>query len=90
MSHWFRDYIFIPLGGSRKGKVPFFSDQHPDYVFKWIVARCIQQFVIWGLGNGFNGWSQTSLTLSQRFRNFGTGNLQMFPIIICAVGTHFV
>ncbi len=19
MSHWFRDYIFIPLGGSRKG-----------------------------------------------------------------------
>ena len=41
MSHWFRDYIFIPLGGHvRKGSN---TDQYYDHhVPKWFMARCIE------------------------------------------------
>ena len=53
MSHWFRDYIFIPLGGSRRGT---FRTQLNIIIVMFLSGLwhgASNNFVVWGLGNGF-------------------------------------
>ncbi len=52
LSSWFRDYLYIPLGGNRKGKIR-------TVINKWIVFLCTGiwhganlTFVIWGIIHG--------------------------------------
>lgn len=52
VSSWFKEYLYIPLGGNRKGKVR-------TYVNKWIVFICTGiwhganlTFLVWGLLHG--------------------------------------
>jgi alginate O-acetyltransferase complex protein AlgI len=52
MSHWFRDYIFIPLGGSRKGKVRTQVNIMAVMFLSGLWHGASNNFVIWGLGNG--------------------------------------
>jgi D-alanyl-lipoteichoic acid acyltransferase DltB (MBOAT superfamily) len=52
MSHWFRDYIFIPLGGSRKG---FWRTQLNIMIVMFLSGLwhgASNNFVMWGLLNG--------------------------------------
>ena len=52
MSHWFRDYIFIPLGGSRKG---FWRTQLNILIVMFLSGLwhgASNNFVVWGLLNG--------------------------------------
>ena len=52
MSHWFRDYIFIPLGGSRKG---FWRTQLNIIIVMFLSGLwhgASNNFVMWGLLNG--------------------------------------
>lgn len=53
LSEWFKEYLYIPLGGNRKGKAR-------TVVNKWIVFFCTGlwhganwTFVLWGLYHGF-------------------------------------
>ena len=52
MSHWFRDYIFIPLGGSRKGKVRTQLNILLVMFLSGLWHGASNNFVVWGLGNG--------------------------------------
>jgi alginate O-acetyltransferase complex protein AlgI len=52
MSHWFRDYIFIPLGGSRKGKVRTQLNIMLVMFLSGLWHGASNNFVVWGLGNG--------------------------------------
>lgn len=52
MSHWFRDYIFIPLGGSRKGKVRTQINIILVMFLSGLWHGASNNFVVWGLGNG--------------------------------------
>lgn len=52
VSSWFKEYVYIPLGGNRKGKVR-------TYVNKWIVFICTGiwhganlTFLVWGMLHG--------------------------------------
>lgn len=52
LSSWFRDYLYIPLGGNRKGKIR-------TVINKWIVFLCTGiwhganlTFVLWGIIHG--------------------------------------
>lgn len=53
LSTWFRDYLYIPLGGSRRG--PFWTYRNLFVVFLlcglWHGAQ--MTFVVWGLYHGF-------------------------------------
>jgi alginate O-acetyltransferase complex protein AlgI len=53
MSHWFRDYIFIPLGGSRKGTVRTQVNIVLVMFLSGLWHGASNNFVVWGLGNGF-------------------------------------
>ena len=52
MSHWFRDYIFIPLGGSRKGTVRTQVNIVLVMFLSGLWHGASNNFVVWGLGNG--------------------------------------
>jgi D-alanyl-lipoteichoic acid acyltransferase DltB (MBOAT superfamily) len=52
MSHWFRDYIFIPLGGSRKGTVRTQVNIMAVMFLSGLWHGASNNFVMWGLLNG--------------------------------------
>lgn len=52
MSHWFRDYIFIPLGGSRKGEFRTQVNIMAVMFLSGLWHGASNNFVVWGLGNG--------------------------------------
>ena len=52
MSHWFRDYIFIPLGGSRKGQVRTQVNILAVMFLSGLWHGASTTFVVWGLLNG--------------------------------------
>lgn len=49
LSEWLRDYIYIPLGGSRKGRIRTFINLILTFVVSGIWHGAGLRFVIWGL-----------------------------------------
>ena len=54
MSHWFRDYIFIPLGGSRKGQVRTQANIMAVMFLSGLWHGASTTFVVWGILNGLS------------------------------------
>ena len=52
LSHWFRDYIYIPLGGNRKGLLRTCFNLGVVYLITGIWHGAGLCFVAWGLWNG--------------------------------------
>lgn len=52
LSSWFRDYLFIPLGGSRNGKTLWIRNIMITFVISGLWHGASWNFVIWG---GLNG-----------------------------------
>lgn len=52
MSEWFRDYIFIPLGGSRKGQVRTQINVMIVMLASGLWHGASNNFLVWGLLNG--------------------------------------
>ena len=52
LSGWFRDYLYIPLGGNRKGKVRKESNLLAVFTVSGLWHGASLSFVFWGLLNG--------------------------------------
>ena len=52
LSSWFRDYVYIPLGGNRKGKTRAIANRIIVFFLTGLWHGASWNFVIWGLGNG--------------------------------------
>jgi len=68
LSSWFRDYLYIPLGGNRKGRVR-------TYINKLFVFFCTGlwhganwTFVLWGLWHGLFLTAEDALTPNSSYR----------------------
>lgn len=48
LSTWFRDYIYIPLGGSRKGTLRYFANLATVFLISGIWHGDTLNFLIWG------------------------------------------
>lgn len=53
LSGWFRDYLYIPLGGSRKGKVRKWCNLLAVFSVSGLWHGASVAFIFWGLLNGF-------------------------------------
>ena len=52
LSSWFRDYVYIPLGGSRVGKSKWFMNILITFALSGIWHGASWNFLIWGMLNG--------------------------------------
>lgn len=49
---WFRDYVYIPLGGNRKGKVRTYLNLAVVFLLTGLWHGAAWQFIIWGVYHG--------------------------------------
>ena len=52
LSSWFRDYVYIPLGGNRRGKARAIANRIIVFFLTGLWHGANWTFVLWGLGNG--------------------------------------
>lgn len=52
LSGWFKDYLYFPLGGSRKGKVRKYVNIFIVFLLSGLWHGASWQFVIWGMVHG--------------------------------------
>ncbi|AUC74737.1 MBOAT family O-acyltransferase [Olleya sp. Bg11-27] len=52
LSTWFRDYVYIPLGGSRKGKYRTYANLFIIFLVSGLWHGAAMTFVIWGVIHG--------------------------------------
>jgi alginate O-acetyltransferase complex protein AlgI len=63
LSTWFRDYLYIPLGGNRQGKFRTFSNLVAVFVLCGLWHGAAWNFVCWGLYHGaFMALERTPMT----------------------------
>lgn len=53
LSSWFRDYLYIPLGGSRRGMVRKYCNVLIVFAVSGLWHGAALTFILWGLLNGF-------------------------------------
>lgn len=53
LSSWFRDYVYIPLGGNRKGTGRTYFNLTVVFLLTGFWHGAAWQFIIWGLYHGF-------------------------------------
>ncbi len=67
LSSWFRDYLYIPLGGSRRGRVRQYVNLLVVFAVSGLWHGAALTFLVWGLLNG--GYQVTgALTAPARMR----------------------
>ena len=52
LSNWFRDYLYIPLGGNRKGPVRTYFNLFMVFIFCGLWHGAAYTFIAWGLFHG--------------------------------------
>ncbi len=53
LSTWFKEYVYIPLGGNRKGKLKQLKNLGIVFLLTGIWHGAAWNFVVWGLWHGF-------------------------------------
>lgn len=53
LSSWFRDYVYIPLGGNRKGTMRTYLNLTIVFLLTGFWHGAAWQFIIWGIYHGF-------------------------------------
>ncbi|MCM1578649.1 MAG: MBOAT family protein [Ruminococcus sp.] len=53
LSRWFRDYLYIPLGGSRRGKLRTVLNKWAVFICTGIWHGANLTFLVWGMFHGF-------------------------------------
>lgn len=66
LSTWFRDYLYFPLGGSRKGKIRKFLNILIVFGVSGLWHGASWHYVVWG---GLHGVCRVAGELTQRWRN---------------------
>lgn len=76
LSTWFRDYLYIPLGGNRKGRGRKYLNLMTVFLVSGLWHGAGWTFLIWG---GLNGAYQIAGDLLKPFRKRAAGRLGINP-----------
>jgi D-alanyl-lipoteichoic acid acyltransferase DltB (MBOAT superfamily) len=90
LSSWLRDYLYIPLGGSRKGKVRTYLNNFITMVLGGLWHGASLNFIVWGAMHGA-GLAVNKLwtTATRNSRRFWDGN-PVVKVLSVVLTFHFV
>ncbi len=74
LSTWFRDYLYIPLGGNRKGKIRKYLNIMIVFLVSGLWHGASWSFVVWG---GLNGLFQVIGDSTKRARDYIVSKLHI-------------
>ena len=75
LSRWFRDYLYIPLGGNRRGTLRTFANLWIVFFLCGLWHGAGLTFIVWGLYHG-------SLLIVERYIHAGRGWRPVGPVAI--------
>lgn len=83
LSTWFREYLYIPLGGNRKGKARTCLNRMIVFLLTGLWHGANWTFVIWGLWHGLFLLLETYLPFIKKLPKFIT---RVYTLIVVCVG----
>ena len=66
LSLWFRDYVYIPLGGSRRGRVRTYVNKFLVFLLSGLWHGASWTFVLWGAWHGLFAVFESALGVGRR------------------------
>ncbi len=69
LSTWFRDYLYIPLGGNRRGELATYRNMCLTMVISGLWHGAMWTFVIWGILHALGRVMTRALEASTFYRN---------------------
>ena len=84
LSSWFRDYLYIPLGGSRKGKGRTMVNKFIVFFSTGLWHGANWTFVLWGLWHGLFATLEDAGVIPKRFRESAFAHL--YTMLVVALG----
>lgn len=88
LSTWFRDYLYIPLGGNRGGKLHWYRNLLIVFVISGLWHGANWTFIIWGALHGF--YLIIGLTIAASARNstsaFTASKLKLLKVTLRQIG----
>lgn len=82
LSAWFRDYVYIPLGGNRKGKMRTLLNKMAVFILTGIWHGTGLTFVLWGLWHGVWSCTETALRLPEKTQKHWYGHVYTLLVVI--------
>ena len=82
LSGWFRDYLYIPLGGSRKGTVRTICNKLLVFLATGLWHGTGWTFVLWGLWHGLFCSLETAFDRKKRLAQHWYGHLYTLLVVI--------
>ena len=89
LSHWFRDYLYIPLGGNRKGKARTAFNKAVVFTLCGFWHGANWTYLCWGLWHGFFSALEVYLPID-RLRKNALGKVLTHAYALMAVMLGFV
>ncbi len=84
LGSWFRDYLYIPLGGSRKGKSRTMVNKFIVFFSTGLWHGANWTFVLWGLWHGLFATLEDAGVIPKRFRESAFAHL--YTMLVVALG----
>ncbi|GMO36529.1 MAG: MBOAT family protein [Termitinemataceae bacterium] len=87
LSSWFKDYLYIPLGGNRKGKFRTTINLFIVFFATGLWHGAAINFIFWGMGHGILLFIEktSSSKLSTRFKDGIVKNILSHIYTICSI-----
>lgn len=88
LSSWFRDYLYIPLGGSKKGKLRTYLNQIVVFFLCGLWHGASWTFVLWGLYHGLF-LTLEKLLYKKIFSKIPSFILHIYTMLVVMIGWVF-
>ena len=82
LSGWFRDYVYIPLGGSRKGRARTVFNKLLVFLATGLWHGTGWTFVLWGLWHGAFCGAETLLDRNKTLKTHWYGHVYTLLVVI--------
>ena len=84
LSSWFKEYVYIPLGGNRKGRKRAWLNRWIVFFLTGLWHGANWTFVLWGLYNGFFLFAED--LLKEKKRKFKRWTSMLLTLLITCIG----